>query len=353
MNRYLHIRTAAAVIVVMAALLLPSACSTTKNLPEDEILYTGISEFAYDHQADKHLKKGKKAKKEEKQKGVITSLAEAYTSIDDLLNGSSSASEVLRRLKKEDKAKLSKAVLDSLEGSAKKDEEALKTAKEEAEAALSYPPNSSIFGSNKWRWPLPIGLWIYNRYVKSESKFGKFMFKKLAATPVFISTVNPQLRLQVAKNAMRNYGFFRSSINYDIIPNPKDSLQAQLAYSIYPGPLFRLGSVEYRNFPEVADSIIQATSAERLIHAGDPFNVPNLDAERKRLSEKFRNEGFYFFRPEYIGYRADTVQVKEEVQLQIQPKPDMPSQARKRYYMGKTNITLSLFFSRVMFVLPM
>lgn len=340
MNRYLHIRTAAAVIVVMAALLLPSACSTTKNLPEDEILYTGISEFAYDHQADKHLKKGKKAKKEEKQKGVITSLAEAYTSIDDLLNGSSRASEVLRRLKKEDKAKLSKAVLDSLEGSAKKDEEALKTAKEEAEAALSYPPNSSIFGSNKWRWPLPIGLWIYNRYVKSESKFGKFMFRKLAATPVFISTVNPQLRLQVAKNAMRNYGFFRSSINYDIIPNPKDSLQAQLAYSIYPGPLFRLGSVEYRNFPEVADSIIQATSAERLIHAGDPFNVPNLDAERKRLSEKFRNEGFYFFRPEYIGYRADTVQVKEEVQLQIQPKPDMPSQARKRYYMGKTNITL-------------
>ena len=34
------------------------------------------------------------------------------------------------------------------------------------------------------------------------------------------------------------------------------------------------------------------------------------------------------------------MQVKEEVQLQIQPKPDMPSQARKRYYMGKTNITL-------------
>ncbi|MCR5821050.1 MAG: BamA/TamA family outer membrane protein [Bacteroidaceae bacterium] len=324
----------------MAALLLPSACSTTSNLPEDEILYTGISEFAYDHQADKHLKKGKKAKTEDKKKGVITSLAEAYTSIDDLLNGSSSASEVLRRLKKEDRARLSKAVLDSLEGSAKKDEEALNTAKEEAEAALSYAPNNSIFGSSKLRWPFPFGLWMYNRYVKSESKFGKFMFKKFAADPVFITTVNPQLRIQVAKNAMRNYGFFRSRINYDVITNPKDSLKAQLAYSIYPGPLFRLGSLEYRHFPTAADSIIHATIDERKIHVGDPFNVPNLDAERKRLSIKFRNEGFYFFRPEYIGYRADTVQVDSEVQLQIQPKPDMPSQARKRYYMGRTNITV-------------
>ena len=35
----------------------------------------------------------------------------------------------------------------------------------EVEAALSYPPNNAILGSNSLRFPLPFGLWIYNSFV--------------------------------------------------------------------------------------------------------------------------------------------------------------------------------------------
>ena len=36
---------------------------------------------------------------------------------------------------------------------------------EEVEAALSYPPNNAILGSNSLRFPIPFGLWIYNDFV--------------------------------------------------------------------------------------------------------------------------------------------------------------------------------------------
>ena len=41
---------------------------------------------------------------------------------------------------------------------------------EEVEAALSYPPNNAILGSNSLRFPIPFGLWIYNDFVKYQSK---------------------------------------------------------------------------------------------------------------------------------------------------------------------------------------
>ena len=79
---------------------------------------------------------------------------------------------------------------------------------EEVEAALSYPPNNAILGSNSLRFPIPFGLWIYNDFVKYQEKkgVGHWIFNKLGSTPVYISTVNPETRVKVATNLLRDYG---------------------------------------------------------------------------------------------------------------------------------------------------
>ena len=83
---------------------------------------------------------------------------------------------------------------------------------EEVEAALSYPPNNAILGSNSLRFPIPFGLWIYNDFVKYQEKkgVGHWIFNKLGSTPVYVSTVNPETRVKVATNLPRDYGFFNS-----------------------------------------------------------------------------------------------------------------------------------------------
>lgn len=52
-------------------------------------------------------------------------------------------------------------------------------AMEEVEAALATAPNNSLLGSSSIRIPFPMGLWIYNGFVKYEKGFGRWIFNRL------------------------------------------------------------------------------------------------------------------------------------------------------------------------------
>ena len=322
-----RLRTYVALLLFCGWLL--SGCSTTKNLPEGEVLYTGIKEIDY---GQKSKKKKKKQKEQATQEGVITSFADAYKAVDELLT-----QRDLSALKRP--AELTDEQKDSIEEVRRIEEEAYQTAKEEVDAALAYAPNNSLFGSSSLRIPFPSGLWIYNATVGKKSRFAKWIFDTFAATPVLISTVNPKTRALVAQNTLRNYGYFNGTVDYEILPE-KNPRKAKISYTVRPRNLFRLDSIAYLHFPAQGDSLIQRTMRRRTLFKGDPFSVVNLDAERTRISELFRNSGYYFYKPEYITFRADTLQRPGFVQLQVVPAEGIPPAANKRYYLGKTTIRM-------------
>ena len=322
-----RLRTYVALLLFCGWLL--SGCSTTKNLPEGEVLYTGIKEIDY---GQKSKKKKKKQKEQATQEGVITSFADAYKAVDELLT-QRDLSALKRPVELTDEQK------DSIEEVRRIEEEAYQTAKEEVDAALAYAPNNSLFGSSSLRIPFPSGLWIYNATVGKKSRFAKWIFDTFAATPVLISTVNPKTRALVAQNTLRNYGYFNGTVDYEILPE-KNPRKAKISYTVRPRNLFRLDSIAYLHFPAQGDSLIQRTMRRRTLFKGDPFSVVNLDAERTRISELFRNSGYYYYKPEYITFRADTLQRPGFVQLQVVPAEGIPPSANKRYYLGKTTIRM-------------
>lgn len=308
-------------IFILTTLCL-TACYTTKNLPDDEVLYRGIKKLDYDAPLKRDSIQGQ---------GVITALADAYNTVEGLLTGDASA----LKTDEADKA----ALKDSLKKADKQDALNYETAKEEIKAALAYSPNGAIMGSSYYTHPFPVRLWIYNKYVNSTSKFGRWMMNHFAATPVYVSSVNPKVRSTVAHNTLRNYGYFRNKVTYDTIPmtNPK---KAKISYHVTPGPVFHLDTIKYLPFYPQADSIIQATMGQSLLKQGTPFSVQNLDAERRRLQKEFRNNGYFYYRPEYISFRADTVMIPQKVQIQIRPLPETPNQAEHPYYIGNTRINI-------------
>ena len=264
-------------LIALLCTVLFAGCSTTKNLPEEEVLYTGIKEIDY---GQKH-KKGKKP--QDNEEGVITSLAEAYKAVDDAFTRKD-----LSALKKE----LTQAQQDSIEEVERIEEEAYEAAKTEVDAALAYAPNNSFFGSSKYRIPFPTGLWVYNATVGKKSRFAKWIFDTFAATPVYISTVNPKTRALVAQNTLRNYGYFNGTVDYEILPE-KNPRKAKISYTVKPRNLFRLDSIAYLKFPAMGDSLLRRTFRQRALFSGDPFSVINLDTERTRIYNLFRNAGYY------------------------------------------------------------
>ena len=253
--------------------VLLSACSTTKNLPEGETLYTGIGKL--------------EVVNEDKTLAGVTALTEV-------------------------------------------------------EAALAYAPNNAILGSSSLRWPVPFGLWVYNAFEKYQNKkgVGRWIFDHLGKSPVLMSSVNGETRAKVATNLLRDYGYFNGSVSYQEVPqkNPKE---AKVNYVIDMAQPYFLDSIAYLKYPHYADSLIQSTRSQSVLKSGENFSVIKLEEERQRLSNLLRNHGYYYYRPEFTTYRADTLQKSGYVGLQVVPRKGMPAEAKKQYYIGNTSVYLT------------
>ena len=253
--------------------ILLSACSTTRNLPEGETLYTGIDKL--------------EVVNEDKTLAGVTALTEV-------------------------------------------------------EAALAYAPNNAILGSSSLRWPVPFGLWVYNAFEQYQDKkgVGRWIFDHLGKSPVLMSSVNGETRAKVATILLHDYGYFNGAVSYQEVPqkNPKEVKVNYIIDMVQP---YFLDSIAYLKYPHYADSLIQSTRSQSVLKSGENFSVIKLEEERQRLSNLLRNHGYYYYRPEFTTYRADTLQKSGYVGLQVVPRKGMPAEAKKQYYIGNTSVYLT------------
>lgn len=208
----------------------------------------------------------------------------------------------------------------------------------ELDAALYKSPSTKMFGIV----PFPFGMWVYNDFVKYEKGFGKWIFNKFAAKPVFISTVNPDVRVKVGTNLLRDYGYFNGGVRSKTIVDPKDSLKARIEYTVDMKNPYFIDSVFYQRFTPATLKIMERGRRASLLTPGEQFNVSDLDGERNRISTLLRNRGYFYFRPDYMTYQADTTLVPGgHVSLKLIPVAGLPVAAQRPYYVGNTtNISL-------------
>lgn len=321
-------------MLLAAAILSLGSCYQTRNIPEEEYLYAGIKDMAYGYRW------GEKRRKQTDSTGVITAIGDAYKSVEDILQGKAVAgadSLPLHMPTREEK--------DSIRRLQLADEEAATTTRDEVTGALSFAPNGSFMGSSKWTHPFTLGLWVWNRYGQSKKGFGRWMMNTLGSTPKYISTVNPKVRTQVARNVLRNYGYFRGDVQYRI-DDHKNPRKKKVSYQVLPGQLFHIDGIEYRGFPLRIDTLIRQSMPQTLLHSKAPFSVATLSAERERIAYMLRNRGHYFLRNDHITYRADTLQAPGLVQLQVVPSPTMTQAARQPFHIGSTRVTVLKYNTR-------
>lgn len=214
---------------------------------------------------------------------------------------------------------------------------------EEISVALDCAPNGAIFGSSYYKTPFPYSLWIWNAFHDSKSKFGQWVSKTFGNQPVLMSWVNPELRATVAQSQLHNHGYFRGLVSYEEVLQ-KNKKKAKIAYEVDCGHLFTIDNVRYSNFPTDADSLIAATAEDTKIKTGTPFDVATLDAERNRISNLFRDNGYFYYQPSYSSYLADTIKVPGKVQLNFQLADNLPDKALRKWYIGNVKINLRKSF---------
>ena len=259
-------------------MVLAGACSTTKMVPEDDKLFTGLTKIEYKNYVD-----------------------------DDYF---------------------------------------IET-QEEIEAALATAPNGALFGSSYYRTPFPYRLWIYNYAHGSSGKFKQWLNKSFGKAPVLMSQVNPALRASVARSVLRKNGYMHADVTYQEVPQ-RNRKKMKIGYTVVLDTLCTIDTLQYVNFPKGMQALIDSTRSEARIVKGSPFSVASLDGERSRLSQLFRNNGYYYYQPGYASYLADTFDIANRAKLRLQLADSLPQQALRPWYVGNVRVNLKKSFREVM-----
>ncbi|MDE7153158.1 MAG: BamA/TamA family outer membrane protein [Muribaculaceae bacterium] len=258
-------------IFTLALLLLLTACSTTRRVPSDEVLYTGLQGVKYnpDGEGSKNLPEGMTA-------GI--------------------------------------------------------------KAAVNVKANKYTF-TPKLR--IPVGLWIYNN-VNPEAKGLKgWIYRKFASEPILVSDVRPEVRVKMIDEILDNNGYFRGYSNYTLNQG-KNKKKGSLSYTVVTGPAYTLDSISL--LPDtchLCHLIDSVASADKYLRTGSRYCTDSLSVVRNRIANALRNRGYYYFRPDYIEYLADSIQDPQHIALRLTLAENTPATARKRWKTG--NVTIYAF----------
>lgn len=257
-------------LAALAALLVTVSCSTTRRIPDDELLYIGTK-------------------------------AVEYITPDDSVRTPSAA------------------------------------LKSDVEDAVDVAPNN-YFALLKWRYPFPLGLWVYNNWPNPEKGFRHWLYEKLVAEPVLVSDVRPEVRAQMIKQIMDNDGYFGSSVSYELIKqkNPK---KAKISYTVHTGTPYRLSEVQLLPDTTALNRLINSTVDKvPYLRAGSQYCVDSLTYARNRIANILRNRGYYFFKPEFIEYLADSVAHPGSIALRVVLGSNIPKNIIEPYRTGRISI---------------
>ena len=197
--------------------------------------------------------------------------------------------------------------------------------------AINVRPNNPLY-SPYYRTPFPIGLMIYNNIDEDATGFKGWLYKHFAAKPVLIKRVNPQTRVDMINTILRNNGYFTSSAKYELHPDSSNPKKAKISYDVDVNPPYTIGNVQYIGSKDPLIQMVDSLArANPYLQTGSRYCLDSLSAVRIDITNFVRNRGYYFFRPEYIQYLADSVQDKGIIHMRLVESNDIPNNARMRY----------------------
>lgn len=205
---------------------------------------------------------------------------------------------------------------------------------------LSVKPNNPLYAPYI-RSPFPVGLWVYNWNIKKEKGFKWWLYRKLAKKPVLISDVQPELRLKMVENKMKDFGFYGIQTRYEIIPKKHNPKKARISYWVDLPKPFQYGTIQLWGWKPEMDTIVRASMRFTEMKPGEQYDVNILNQERQRISDWLRNRGYYFFQPDYIEYLVDTTAANKVADVRIGLKQGIPANAFHAYKIRNVDVVLT------------
>ncbi|WP_315815160.1 hypothetical protein [Paraflavitalea speifideaquila] len=76
---------------------------------------------------------------------------------------------------------------------------------------------------------------------------------------------------------------------------------------------------------------IRQAESKTLLKRGEPYNLDVIKLERERIDGYLKDNGFYYFNPEYLLIETDSTIGNNRVNMYVVLKPNLPKNSRELY----------------------
>lgn len=178
-------------------------------------------------------------------------------------------------------------------------------------------------------------LWKYNIAGENpKSKFKKWL-QRTGEPPVLLSSVKPGATSAIIDAKLFNIGIFKSFTESKIVEKKHT---AKVVYTSHIHKPYLLEDMAYAISDDSISRIILAEKDKSLIKSGEEYNLNMLRNERIRIDGLLKNNGYFYFNPDYLMFKADTSTINRTVSFKLTLKDSIPSNALTVFRINKVYI---------------
>lgn len=197
--------------------------------------------------------------------------------------------------------------------------------KKELNDALRPEPNMKLFGSRP-------KVWFYHIAgdVEKEKGLRHFVKNRLGEKPVLLDDVNIEQNENVLAGKTQNEGFFYAEADHD---TTYSDTKAKLRYKVSVQWPYRISKLHLpKKDSSTTDRILHLVLQNSSLKVGDIYSLNKLIEERDRISRQMKEEGFFYFQPDYLLYQVDSTKGNHKAEVYFKMKEGAPQWALDRYY---------------------
>ncbi len=183
-------------------------------------------------------------------------------------------------------------------------------------------------------------LWFYNiaGNPKKAKGFRHWLKTKVGEPPVLASASILQKNADVLQNRVENKGYFKDTV---IQTSEVKNKKLTAVYTAQFGPQYTIRNVTYPQSSDPTDSIykrIDSMQRRSRLKKGEPYDLEVIKDERARIDSRLKNQGYYYFSPNYLVVDVDSTVGDHQVDMNMQIKDETPDKAQDVYTIN--NVTL-------------
>ena len=204
----------------------------------------------------------------------------------------------------------------------------------ELTTAILPAPNGSILGMRP-------KLYFWHGGLGKKKGLKHWLADKYGEKPVLLSEVDTARVAGVMVNRLNNDGYFNPIVESQIT---KDAKTAAVTYVARVGQPYVIQEVHFPERDTLLDRDIRKTQAKSFLKVGDTYNLQAFINERLRIDAALKDNGYYYFSPEYVLFKVDST-LDNKVNVYVTVKGTIPARAAQPYVLNRvtlnTNYSLS------------